>query len=106
MARMEKNTLIQVFWGLALYSVLISLILMLRYRLIKIQIFGPIFKISPNSLTNRGRFVGPIIKIGPNFWILIIMHLSININLTNTMLDSKVFVSKWVFFHPGHFRKA
>ena len=53
MARMEKNTLIQIFWGVALYTVLLSLILMLRYRLIKIQKFGPKDRTSPKCLKDR-----------------------------------------------------
>ena len=53
MARIDKNTLKQTVSGLALYLALLRLILILRYGIIKIQIFGPIFRISPNCLTNR-----------------------------------------------------
>ena len=57
MPRMDKNTLIQIFWGQELYSVLVSLILMLRYRIIKIQKFGPKDRTSPKCLMDWGRSV-------------------------------------------------
>ena len=53
MAKKKKNGLILIFWGWPLYSAELRLILMLRCIIIKIQIFGPIFRISPNCLKNR-----------------------------------------------------
>ena len=53
MTRINKNTLVQIFWSLALYLVLLILILMFRHIIITIQIFDPIIRIGPNCLTSR-----------------------------------------------------
>ena len=63
---MEKNIVMQIFWGVALYTVLLSLILMLRYIIIKIQKFRPKDRTSPKCLTDRPLVLSPVEIIEPS----------------------------------------